>query len=97
MERFTGAFVKSLAGHDKDCYFFILDESGEYVYLVDGKYRPMRRPKKQKKKHVEAISITGITPGENIKNKEMVTDEEIKRFIKLFKREKREMEQVVRR
>ena len=97
MECIKGAFVKSLAGHDKDCYFFILYESGEYVYLSDGKYRPMNRPKKKKRKHVEAVGMEGVTPGEKIKNNKMVTDEEIKRFIKLFKREKREMEQVVRR
>ena len=46
----TGAFVKSVAGHDKGGYFFIIREEGEYIYLVDGKYRRLDCPKKKKKR-----------------------------------------------
>ena len=44
MEITTGTIVKSLAGHDKEEVFFILREEGEYVYLVDGKYRTLDKP-----------------------------------------------------
>ena len=47
MEITTGTIVKSLAGHDKEEVFFILREEGEYVYLVDGKYRTLDKPKKK--------------------------------------------------
>ena len=51
MEITTGTIVKSLAGHDKEEVFFILREEGEYVYLVDGKYRTLDKPKKKNRKH----------------------------------------------
>ena len=81
----AGTLVKSVAGHDKDGCFFIIREEGEYIYLVDGKCRCLENPKKKKKKHVKAL----LWEKHNIN----VTDEEIKRFIRCFKRE----EQVVRR
>ncbi|MEY8355633.1 hypothetical protein AALB39_20050 [Lachnospiraceae bacterium 54-53] len=81
----AGTLVKSVAGHDKGGYFLIIHEEGEYIYLVDGKYRRLDCPKKKKKKHVEAVLWEKHFPA--------VTDEEIKHFIRCFKRE----EQVVRR
>ena len=50
MEITIGSLVKSLAGHDKDEVFFILKEEGEYVYLVDGKYRTLAGPKRKNRK-----------------------------------------------
>ena len=64
MEITIGSLVKSLAGHDKDEVFFILKEEVEYVYLVDGKYRTLDKPKKKNRKQkkdgqVKIIQITG--------------------------------------
>ncbi|WP_313256643.1 KOW domain-containing RNA-binding protein [Lacrimispora sp.] len=93
MELSTGALVKSAAGHDKGGYFLILREVGEYIYLVDGKSRRLNCPKKKKKKHVEPLLWEKHSPGLKIRENKSVTDEEIKHFIRCFKRE----EQVVRR
>ena len=93
MKTEAGALVKSEAGHDKGSYFFILREEGEYIYLVDGKYRRLDCPKKKKKKHVEPLLWEKHSPGDKIRENKKVTDEEIKHFIRCFKRE----EQVVRR
>lgn len=84
MEITTGVLVKSLAGHDKESFFFIIEEDGEYVYLVDGKIRTLDRPKKKKRKHVEAVLWEEDTPGAKLKRGETITDEEIKRFIRCF-------------
>ena len=43
----TGAMAKSLAGHDKGEIFVIIEDIGEYVFLVDGKLRPAERPKRK--------------------------------------------------
>lgn len=86
MEITTGTIVKSLAGHDKEEVFFILREEGEYVYLVDGKYRTLGKPKKKNRKHVETVSCEAGSPGEMIREGQRVTDEEIAHFIKCFKR-----------
>lgn len=47
-----GLIVKSRAGKDKDTFLVVvdLDESG--VYVCDGKYRPLDRPKKKNTKHI---------------------------------------------
>lgn len=93
MEALVGKLVKSTAGHDKDRIFFIYKEEGEYVYLVDGKYKTLERPKKKKKKHVEAVTVQRYSLEEKLLAGEKITNEEIKHFIRCFKRE----EQVVRR
>jgi len=49
-----GCPARSLAGHDKDKYYIILKEDGEYVTLADGKLRTVERPKRKKKKHIQA-------------------------------------------
>ena len=46
----VGYLVKSLAGHDKERIYVIIKEQGEYVYLADGKYRTMDKPKRKNKK-----------------------------------------------
>ena len=86
MEITIGSLVKSLAGHDKDEVFFILKEEGEYVYLVDGKYRTLAGPKRKNRKHVETVSCEMDGPGKRIRENQRVTDEEIARFIKCIKR-----------
>lgn len=48
-----GMMAKSLAGHDKGKIYLVLDADENYVYLVDGKYRTLDRPKRKKKKHVQ--------------------------------------------
>ena len=52
-----GLIVKSRAGKDKDSFLVVvdLDESG--VYVCDGKYRPLDRPKKKNIKHLALTKI----------------------------------------
>ena len=50
MERVeTGMFARSKAGHDKGKLYIILRTESEYVYLTDGRLRPMSNPKKRRK------------------------------------------------
>lgn len=49
-----GQIVRSKAGHDKDCIFFvteIIDEN--YVFVADGDVRKIESPKKKKVKHLQ--------------------------------------------
>ena len=83
-----GSLAKSLAGRDKDNLFIIIEESGEYVTLVDGKFRTLKKPKRKKKKHVQPIHEKDETLNKKLIDGEQVTDEEIKYFIKCYKRRK---------
>ena len=55
MEYGTGAVCVSLAGHDKGNVFVIIDETEEYVSLVNGDSRHLAKHKKKKKKHKQII------------------------------------------
>lgn len=56
MERFkTGMLARSKAGHDFEKVYVIVDVDQTYVYLADGNLRPLDKPKKKKKKHVQII------------------------------------------
>lgn len=73
-----GKLVFSKAGHDKDTLYVILKEESDHVFLADGKTRTIENPKKKNKKHIQVInSIMNID--------QKVTNEDIKRVIKLYK------------
>jgi len=52
MEIVKGTAVISKAGRDKNRVFAVVDFKDDYVWLVDGKLRPLARPKKKKIKHL---------------------------------------------
>ena len=80
-----GDNVKILSGNDKDSIFVIIKEEADMVYLVDGILRPIEKPKRKNKKHIQVIKklpkeITEVFKQENFRN------EEIKRAIKLYQK-----------
>lgn len=49
-----GQLVRSLAGRDKGKHYLVLRELDQkYVLLVDGRRRPVVRPKKKNKAHLQ--------------------------------------------
>lgn len=82
----TGTMVRSLAGHDKDRLFIIIQSDQEYVYLVDGQLRTVNKPKRKKKKHVQWIGNCDVGIKKKLDNSEKIFDEEIVRAIRLFRR-----------
>jgi len=75
----------SRAGHDKDIIYVIVKEEADLVYLADGKLKPLEKPKRKNRKHIQVIEklpkeITEVFTQENFRN------EEIKRAIKLYRR-----------
>ena len=46
--------VRSAAGRDKGELFFVLETRGDFLLLADGRRRRVERPKRKKRKHVEA-------------------------------------------
>lgn len=76
-----GHLARSLAGHDKGTLYIILEAAGEYVSLTDGKSRPVHRPKRKKKKHVQLQYPRDYTLKQKLEQKEAVSDEEIQDFL----------------
>lgn len=82
----VGFLAYSLAGHDKGNLYFIIEETRDSVYVVDGAVRTLDRPKKKNKKHIQIIKK---------KNQRIdissVTNEEIKHIIKLYLKDIKEV------
>ena len=76
----------SRSGHDKDSLYVIVKEEDNLVYLADGRVKPIEKPKRKNRKHIQIIKnlpkdITEVFTQENFRN------EEIKRAIKLYQKQ----------
>lgn len=77
MDIVKGLIVKSKAGHDKNLFFIAVDFDDKYVYLVNGKTRPIEKPKKKKIIHV---AVTKTVVPEHL----LETNRKIRRVISDF-------------
>ena len=48
-----GRIVCSKAGRDKDYFLVVVKSEGDFVFVCDGKERPLERPKRKNKKHLQ--------------------------------------------
>ena len=55
MEIQPGMFVRSKAGRDKGHVYAVVDIDEKYVYAADGAERPLCRPKRKNRKHLQPI------------------------------------------
>lgn len=66
-----GLIVKSRAGRDKDTFLVVVDMDESGVYVCDGKYRPLDRPKKKNIKHLaltkKVLSVSEYSTNKKIK------------------------------
>ena len=78
-----GRFAVSLAGHDKGTTYLVIKQENDSVYLVDGKFHPLAKPKKKNQKHIrlEEFRIEDFM-SKSILEKEKMFDHEIKYAIK---------------
>ncbi len=83
----VGAMARSLAGHDKDEIFVITKEEGEYVSLVDGGLKPLAKPKRKNKKHIQIIRDREKEMRKQLIHDQMLTDDKVRAFIRRCKRE----------
>lgn len=79
-----GMFATSKAGHDKGKLYIIIEEDAEYVYLADGRLRPVDMPKKKKKKHIQLIKKINPNIYVTIEENRQISNEEVKRAIKEY-------------
>lgn len=85
MQQFEIAdIVSPTHGHDSGTLLFILKLEGGYAWLVDGKHRPLERPKKKNLRHIRRVGRTACPTAEKIRRGEPVTDREIRRALARF-------------
>lgn len=78
-----GCFAFSLAGHDKGSLYIVTGFSEGYVYLSDGRLKSKDSPKKKKLKHIQLVK-------NHKTNTNYLTDNDIKKAIKIFLKEEKE-------
>lgn len=76
--------VEAINGRDKGTVFFIINIEDEYIYLADGKGRPIERPKKKKRKHVRFISRRDTETAHKIRAGLKVQNSELRRALAAF-------------
>ncbi len=74
MEFCKGELVVCTAGREKDRLLCVKDFDEKYVYLCDGKERPLDNPKRKNPKHV-------IKTQKNLSVKEMSTDRALRKAL----------------
>ena len=79
MEIDRSSLIVSKAGRDKGQLFFVIDADEQYVYLADGKSRKLEKPKRKKRKHVQAAFQTESRIAEKIRNGEKVLNSELRK------------------
>lgn len=78
--------VKSLAGRDQNNLYVVGLVEDEYCYLVDGKTKPLTKPKRKKLKHIERLGsglqeLIGV-----FESKTQTNDAKIRKFLKEFQK-----------
>ena len=80
-----GKFATSKAGHDKSQLYIITAVEGDFVYLCDGRLKPIEKPKKKRTKHIQIINTTVEDELYNkLLKQETVRNEEIKYAIRKY-------------
>ena len=75
-------FAKSLSGHDKNHYYFVLKKEEGFLFLVNGTTRPLEKPKKKNEKHVQIVKRLPMEVTEILEKEQ--TNLTIKRAIKEY-------------
>ena len=81
-ELIKGCFCKSIAGHDKDSIYIIIDVN-ESVMVADGKYRKLENPKKKNPNHLRRIDYEDRILAKKLADGKL-HNEEIKYSIKKY-------------
>ena len=71
--------VISTAGRDKGSLFYVIAEEDAYLLLANGKDRPLDRPKRKKRKHVQKVLRPETRVADKLKRGDKVLNGELRR------------------
>ncbi|HAN44203.1 MAG TPA: hypothetical protein DCP97_02315 [Ruminococcaceae bacterium] len=72
-----GVVAKSAAGHDKDSFYLVVRDDGEFCYIADGRRRKLEKPKRKNKKHLKPTKT--VVDVSSVK-----TDKQLRGILKAF-------------
>ena len=79
--------VKSTAGRDQNELFYVIDADELYVTLANGKDRPLDRPKRKKRKHVQKVLRSETRVAAKLLNGDKVLNSELRKELAFLSRE----------
>ena len=79
--------VRSTAGRDLDQLFYVIDSDDSYVILANGKDRPLDRPKRKKRKHVQKVLRSETRVASKLMQGDKVLNSELRRDLAFLARE----------
>ena len=71
--------VVSTAGRDQDTLFYVIGEDGLFLLLANGKDRPLDRPKRKKRKHVQKVLRSETRVANKLLGGDKVLNSELRR------------------
>ena len=71
--------VVSKAGHDQDEWFYVIGEDQDFLLLANGKDRPLDKPKRKKRKHVQKVLRSETRVADKIRLGDKVLNGELRR------------------
>ena len=79
--------VISTAGRDAGKWFYVIDEDPLYLTLANGKDRPLDRPKRKKRKHVQKVLRSETRVADKLRSGDKVLNGELRRDLAFLARE----------
>ena len=79
--------VVSTAGRDSGEWFYVIAEDPIYLFLANGKDRPLDKPKRKKRKHVQKVLRSETRVAVKIRNGDKVLNGELRRDLAFLARE----------
>ena len=83
----TADVVSSTAGRDQGQLFYVMDADDQFVTLVNGRNRPVEKPKRKKRKHVEKVLRSETRVAEKIRSGDKVLNGELRRDLAFLVRQ----------
>lgn len=71
--------VVSTAGRDAGEWFYVIAQDPIYLYLANGKDRPLDKPKRKKRKHVQKVLRSETRVADKLKTGGKVLNGELRR------------------
>ena len=79
--------VVSTAGRDAGEWFYVIAEAPIYLFLANGKDRPLDKPKRKKRKHVEKVLRSETRGAEKLRLGDKGLNGELRRDLAVLARE----------
>ena len=71
--------VKATAGRDQGKLFYVINMEEQFLFLANGKDRPLDRPKRKKRKHVQMVLRSETRVAEKLRRGDKVLNSELRR------------------